>query len=165
MAATGGISPCTWTLSAGSLPAGLTLKPDGTITGKPKASGTSTFTAEVADSDSPFETATASLSITVGVAPLTITTTSLPEAGQNQQNYDVTLTASGGIGNYTWQAISGSLPNGLSLLPSGAFTVHGFTGITGSGTYQFEVQVTDSEVPAQSATETLEIQVADGDLP
>ena len=83
----------------------------------------------MADSDSPFETATASLSITVGVSPLTITTTSLPEAGQNQQNYDVTLTASGGIGKYTWQIISGSLPNGLGLLPSGAFTVSGFSGL------------------------------------
>jgi hypothetical protein len=165
LAATGGISPYAWTLSAGSLPAGLTLKPDGTITGKPKASGTSTFTAEVADSDSPLETATASLSITVGIAPLTITTTSLPGAELNQQNYDVALTASGGAGNYTWQVISGSMPNGLRLLPSGVFTVAGFSGITGSGSYQFEVQVTDSEVPAQSATQTLQIQVTDGDLP
>jgi hypothetical protein len=157
LAATGGISPYTWALSGGSLPAGLTLKPDGTITGKPKASGTSTFTAEVADSDSPFETATASLSITVGVSPLTITTTSLPVATPNQPNYSADLTASGGIGKYTWQIISGSLPEGLRLLPSGLIT--DLEGVSGLGIYQFEVQVTDSEVPAQSATETLEIQV------
>jgi Putative Ig domain len=158
LAATGGISPYTWALSAGSLPEGLTLKPDGTITGKPKTSGTFTFTAEVADSDSPFETATASLSITVGISPLTITTTSLPVATPNQPNYSADLTASGGIGKYTWQVISGSLPAGLRLSPSGLISALG-GGVSGSGTYQFEVQVTDSEVPAQSATETLEIQV------
>jgi hypothetical protein len=80
-AATGGITPYTRSLSGGSLPAGLTLHPNGTIFGTPKAGGTADFTVEVADSASPFETATASLSITVTVASLVVTTASnLPTA-------------------------------------------------------------------------------------
>ena len=76
-----GIPPCTWALSGGSLPDGLTLHPNGTISGTAKTGGTADFTVEVADSASPFETATASLSITVNVASLVVTTaSSLPTA-------------------------------------------------------------------------------------
>ena len=43
LAATG-TAPITWTLSSGSLPKGLKLATDGTISGTPTAAGTSTFT-------------------------------------------------------------------------------------------------------------------------
>jgi hypothetical protein len=50
LAASGGNPPYTWTVLSGSLPAGLKLhKSTGAITGKPSASGTSTFTVEVTD--------------------------------------------------------------------------------------------------------------------
>jgi tripartite motif-containing protein 71 len=65
--ASGGSTPYTWSLTAGSLPEGLTLNPEtGAISGTPSATGTSTFTVKVTDSSTPTaETATASLSITV----------------------------------------------------------------------------------------------------
>jgi hypothetical protein len=68
--ATGGIPPYTWTLTsaAGTLD-GLTLNPDGTITGTPTAAGVfNTFTIQVADSETPPMTAPTTagqLSITV----------------------------------------------------------------------------------------------------
>ena len=81
LAATGGISPYTWLLSGGSLPEGLTVRPNGTIAGTPKTAGTASFTVEAADSDTPAKSATASLSIAVGVAKLAVTTgASLPSA-------------------------------------------------------------------------------------
>jgi hypothetical protein len=50
----GGIGPYSWQLKSGSLP-GLTLHPDGTITGKPHSAGAFPFTATVRDSGSEFE--------------------------------------------------------------------------------------------------------------
>jgi Putative Ig domain len=65
--ATGGVLPYTWTITSGTLPTGLTLAANGTISGTPTGTttGTSTFTVQVADSETPAMTNTASLSITI----------------------------------------------------------------------------------------------------
>jgi len=65
LAASGGTAPYTWSLSSGSLPAGLTLISSGQISGTPTASGTSLFTVKVTDSSSPAQNATANLSLTI----------------------------------------------------------------------------------------------------
>lgn len=64
--ASGGVAPFTWTVTSGSLPAGLSLAADGAISGTPTTMETSNFTVQVADSETTPMTATASLSITVG---------------------------------------------------------------------------------------------------
>src|SRR5690242_8818294 len=46
LSATGGKPPYTWSLVGGSLPLGLTLNQDGTITGTPSSPGDSTFTTQ-----------------------------------------------------------------------------------------------------------------------
>ena len=53
LSASGGTSPYTWEISSGSLPAGLSLSPEGQITGTPTGVGTFQFTVEVLDSTSP----------------------------------------------------------------------------------------------------------------
>ena len=63
--ATGGVLPYTWSLAAGSLPAGMFLSSDGMIAGTPTTQGTSQFTVQVADFESPPQTATATLSLTI----------------------------------------------------------------------------------------------------
>jgi hypothetical protein len=66
LAATGGTSPYTWSLLSGSLPNGLSLASDGTVSGTPTGPrGTSTFTVQVTDVTDPMQTATKTLSITV----------------------------------------------------------------------------------------------------
>lgn len=50
LAATGGQTPYTWSVSAGSLPAGLSLSSAGVISGTPTAPGTASFTVQVVDS-------------------------------------------------------------------------------------------------------------------
>lgn len=49
LTASGGASPHVWTLAGGSLPSGLILGADGTLTGTPASADTSTFTARVTD--------------------------------------------------------------------------------------------------------------------
>ena len=54
--ATGGRPPLTWRLESGSLPPGVRLAPDGTLTGTCRWSGTWTFTAVVSDASGATDT-------------------------------------------------------------------------------------------------------------
>src|ERR1019366_7955268 len=69
--ATGGGPPYSWTLSAGTLPAGLSLSPTGVLSGTPTASGTFTFPATATDSIG--GSATGQISVTIAPPPLIIT--------------------------------------------------------------------------------------------
>jgi len=74
----GGAGPYTWAIPLGNLPAGLTLNTTtGAVTGTPTAAGTSTFTAQVADSSSPQNLITRVLTITVSKANTTTAITSV----------------------------------------------------------------------------------------
>jgi len=123
LTATGGIPPYTWSISSGSLPAGLYIRTDtptffppdayagiiGVATGTP---GVSNFTLKVTDSTGSFMTQAASLTVT----GLTITDLyNLPD-GFTNVNYSWTLNAAGAAGSVTWALANGStLPPGLSL--------------------------------------------------
>jgi Tfp pilus assembly protein PilX len=64
LAASGGQTPYSWSLSAGTLPAGLALATStGVISGTPSGTGTSSFTVRVTDANG--QTATQALSITI----------------------------------------------------------------------------------------------------
>jgi hypothetical protein len=66
LVAAGGTTPYSWSISQGSLPAGLSLDPaTGVISGTPTAVGTSSFTIQVTDAESPPASATTQLSMTV----------------------------------------------------------------------------------------------------
>ena len=158
LAASGGTTPYSWSLSAGSLPAGLSLNAAGQITGTPTASGTVSFTVRVADSSAPAKTATANLSIVVAAVvtpPVTISTSSLP-GGTVNSAYSSTLAAAGGTTPYSWSLSAGSLPAGLNLSSNGV--ISGTP--TASGTVSFTVRVADSSAPAKTATANLSIAVA-----
>lgn len=75
------------------------------------------------------------------VPPPFITTGTLPN-GSVGATYTTQLTASGGIGPYSWDFVSGKLPEGLSLASSG--TISGTPLSTSVGTSYFTVRVTDS---------------------
>jgi hypothetical protein len=159
LAASGGVTPYSWSVTSGSLPGGLSLDGStGVISGTPTAYGTFTFTVTVADSESPAMKATSgTLSITVKPAPLKVTTTSLA-AATGGKPYSATLAATGGVTPYTWSVSSGSLPPGLSL-DSATGVISGTPDV--AGTYSFTVTVTDSESPAMKATSgTLSISVS-----
>jgi hypothetical protein len=65
-----------WSISSGSLPAGLSLNQQtGVISGTPTGSGSSSFTVQVTGTGSPVQTATEALSLTVAQVAATTTTT------------------------------------------------------------------------------------------
>jgi hypothetical protein len=69
MQASGGTPAYTWSISSGSLPAGLTLAATtGVISGTPSASGTWPFTAKVTDNGNPAQTQSIAMSITLAAA-------------------------------------------------------------------------------------------------
>jgi hypothetical protein len=63
LTATGGTPPYAWTLSAGSLPAGLSLDAAGALTGTPLTTGTAGFTVQVADAVSAASTQVVTLTV------------------------------------------------------------------------------------------------------
>jgi len=69
LAATGGTPSYTWSITSGTLPAGLSLMASsGQITGTPTATGQSSFTVQVKDSAATPATATQALTITAVIA-------------------------------------------------------------------------------------------------
>jgi hypothetical protein len=156
LAATGGTPPYTWSVASGStLPSGLTLNAStGKLAGTPTAAGSFTF--QVTVSDSQQVSATAGFTIKINPA-LVITTTSLP-AGTAGTPYTATaLAATGGTPPYTWSVASGSaLPGGLSL--SSAGVISGTP--TASGSFTFQVTVSDSQQVSASAGFTIKINPA-----
>ncbi len=110
--ATGGTGPLTWVVSAGTLPAGLSIDPTtGAITGTPTASGTPSITVQATDANG--VTATSTATLTVVAAPTLTFPSSL--SSQARSAYSRTLSSSGGLGPFVWSVSAGALPAGLSL--------------------------------------------------
>ncbi len=111
----GASTPVGWSITSGTLPAGLSLKYLGggaAIVGTPATPGFSDVVLK-ADSGTGLYT-TKSLRITV----LQITTATLPDYTVGVP-YSFQLAATGGSGNYNWKIDSGSLPAGLTMSLTG----------------------------------------------
>lgn len=90
-----------------------------------------------------------------GAPNLSITSPTLPGAVVGA-SYNASLTASGGQPPYTWQIVSGTAPQGLSLTSGG--TLSGTPAQTGSAT--FTVMVKDSAGAMQSEAFTVTVAAA-----
>jgi hypothetical protein len=76
LAASGGVSPYTWSVATGALPTGLSLASTGQLTGTPTATGAFSFALKVSDSAS--HSATQSFSITVNSSASVFSSSSVP---------------------------------------------------------------------------------------
>ena len=139
--AVGGVRPYTWSVVAGTLPAGLTLdSASGRITGIPTRVGTATLTFQVMDAGRPApQSATATLTLRVYRPFILLSPARLPIAKRGQ-SYTAAINASGGTGPYAFTKIRGDLPPGISLAKSGALT----GSPTKDGVYVFAIEATDS---------------------
>lgn len=158
LAVTGGSSPYTWSITSGSLLAGLSLNSSsGLISGTPSAAVTNqSLTFMVTDSSHPPLTASISFTLNISAAPLVITTSSLPSGSVNGA-YSAALAATGGTTPYTWTIVSGTLPAGLSLSGSSG----AITGIPSAPLSNDSVtfMVTDSSHSPLTATENLKLTI------
>ena len=149
LAATGGVPPYTFSITAGSLPPGLTLSSStGAISGTPTTPGSFSFTIQAADSTGTSAgTATSNCGITIAPAPVTLACAS--NAGQVGAPYSSSLAATGGIPPYTFSFTVGALPPGLTL-NSSTGAINGTP--TTAGSFTFPAQAVDSTgTPAGTA--------------
>jgi len=138
LAATGGSGTGTWTVSAGTLPPGLSLSSAGKITGSPTEVGDWQFTVRYADTVTGLsDTQVLNLHTAVPGAP-TINTSSLPDATVGTP-YSAQMSGSpynllGG-----WSIASGSFPPGVAMSAYGTFSGTPTT----PGDYTFTVRYTN----------------------
>lgn len=143
--ASGGIADYTFAVTAGALPAGLTLASDGALTGTPTAGGNFNFTVTATDSatgGTRYTGATA-YSLTVGAPNLALDATPLP-SGSIGAAYSASVTASGGTAPYAYTISAGALPSGVTLSQGGAISG---TPIA-SGSFSVTIKATDSSTGA-----------------
>jgi hypothetical protein len=139
LAASGGTSPYSWSLSSGVLPSGYTLATTtGIISGTTTATGSYSFSVTVKDSAGATSTSQFTLTVQTATGGPTLTTTSpLPNATLNQ-SYTLTLEVSGGTSPYAYSQTAGTMPPGVRL------SSNRVTGTpTTAGTYNFTIQVRD----------------------
>ena len=154
LSASGGAAPYAFTVTAGSLPPGLTLGSGGALSGTTTTSGTFNFTVTATDSFG--QVGTQAYSIVVAVPTLTLTPATLP-GGIAGTAYSQTLTVSGGIAPYT-TTLAGTLPTGITFDTA----TRSFSGTpTQSGTFNLSVTVTDSTGgTAATVTNTYTLTIA-----
>jgi hypothetical protein len=160
VAATGGTAPYAFSISAGALPPGLQLQPDGSVSGTPTAAGTYGITMQATDAGSPAQVASRTYSIAIVSqqgSPLQIITPTLPDATLGV-TYSAQLAASGGTAPYAFSVDAGSaLPPGLNLALSGA--IDGTP--TTPGRFTFTITAVDTSSPQQSASAGFTLTVVD----
>lgn len=157
LAAAGGTAPFTWSVSGGSLPAGLALDPaTGIISGTPTTAGDCTFTVIAADSSTPAKSASASFTMTIGAkGAMIIATTSLPD-GATGTAYSAAVALISGTAPVAWTVAAGNLPDGLAIDPATG-AIAGTP--TKAGKYQFTLQASDASATPQTDTQELSIRI------
>lgn len=140
--ASGGVAPYTYTIASGSLPPGITLSGNGTLSGTPSAGGSFNFTVTVTDSSGgsgPVSATSGPVLLTVNAPTITLSPPTLPAASAGVV-YSQNLTAAGGSGTYTYAVTAGTLPAGITL--SSAGVISGTP--TAAGTFPLTITATDS---------------------
>jgi subtilisin-like proprotein convertase family protein len=153
--ATGGADPYVYSVSAGTLPTGLTLNPaTGQISGTPAVSGTFNFT--ITATDSKACSGSQAYSVNISCAPITLSPSTLSD-GTVGTTYDQTVTATGGTAPYLYSVSSGALPDGLNL-DSATGQISGTP--TTEGAFNFTITATDANTCTGSQSYVVNIALS-----
>jgi large repetitive protein len=137
--AASGASSGTWTISSGSLPAGVSLGSNGVLSGTPSAAGSYTFTVRVASGG-----ASTSKQLQLVVAEKLAAAAPAEQTWEVGRPLNISIDAKGGTPGYSWK-LSGTLP------------MHtGFVGDKGNGSTSFL-----QGVPAEAGSFPLVLTVTD----
>ncbi|MBD9402357.1 autotransporter domain-containing protein [Comamonas sp. CMM02] len=136
--ASGGTAPYSYNITSGSMPAGLSLSPSGTLSGTPTTGGAYNFSIGVQDRYG--ATGSQTYSLTVSAPSITLSPGSLSN-GTVGTPYSATLSSTGGTAPYSYSITSGSLPTGLSL-NTGTGAISGIPSVAGA--YNLTITATDT---------------------
>jgi hypothetical protein len=156
LSASGGSGTKTWTVTAGSLPAGLSLSANGVVSGTPTAPGTASFTANVsaggASSQRQFSLGVAA-GLEIAAPATTVAEIAVP--------LTIELNATGGSAPYRWELTQGSLPTHVGFIgDQGNGSTALIKGVPAtSGSFPLTFRVTD--VLGRTTLHTITLGVAD----
>ena len=167
LAANGGATPYTWSLTAGTLPAGLSLDSvAGTISGTPttptQAGSPAALTFKVTDASNPAVSVSGNFTLAITPQPLAAANPLLSNNAPLQQGvaYSTTLVATGGTPPLTWSNPSANLPAGLTLnAATGAITGTPAQTTPPGNPPTVTFQVKDSGTPQQTASASVTMSV------
>jgi len=150
----GGVGAYAYTLVSGSFPAGLSLTPDGTLSGLPDdVPGLYTFTVRATDSHGAAGTKTYTLQM--ATPTIYVTSLALPVATVKSA-YLQSLSVAGGSLPYSFVLADGTLPSGISLSAGGVLSGTP----TAPGTFLFTVKITDAKGVTATQSFRLVVQKA-----
>jgi hypothetical protein len=152
LAASGG-GNVTWTLSGGSLPAGLTLGSNGVLSGTPTGAGRYTFTVRAADGGH-----SASKQLELVVAEKLTASVPAAQTWEVGRPLQISVDAKGGMPAYSW-SISGTLPVHTGFVGNkGDGSTSFVQGVPGeAGTFPIVLTVTDAAGASAQVTVTLTV--------
>ncbi|MEZ2347545.1 beta strand repeat-containing protein [Terriglobus sp. RCC_193] len=144
----------TYAVTAGSLPAGLTLSAAGVLSGSATTAGSNNFT--ITATDAAGQKATYSSTITVADT-LKLSGATLPTTTANTVFAGYTLAATGGTSPYVYQIAAGSvLPAGITLSSAGVLAGTP----TAPGSYNFTITALDSNGAVTATSQTASVTFA-----
>lgn len=145
----------TFTLTGGTLPAGIALNAGGTFTGAVTTTGTTTATIQVADTHG--GTATTTLAVTVQPAPaFTAADTNMSQQVSVGAGLTALAVTKATGETLTFTKTGGTLPDGISLNTDGTFSGT----VTTVGSTTATIQVSDTHGGLATTTLTVTVQVA-----
>jgi hypothetical protein len=156
LSASGGSGAKTWTVAAGSLPAGLSLSSNGVMSGTPTAPGTASFTAKVSAGG-----ASSQRQFSLGVAAGLAIAAPVTKVAEVAIPLTIELNATGGSAPYRWELTQGSLPTHVGFIGNqGNGSTAMIKGVpANSGSFPLTFRVTD--VLGRSTLHTITLAVAD----
>ena len=149
----GGTGP--YTISAASLPAGLSIASNGELTGSTIVAP-GKYTAFISASDSSGLLSTIPFVLTVA-DPISMQSLTLPKGGHGKLYSTINLVAVGGIAPHIFSISSGSLPPGLSLSSAGVLSGTVDLNADVNTPYTFRIRISDS---SGLSTETSNQQIS-----